>query len=117
MNILDNWLLQAIIGNVVCFVLGKIAVYFFNSIKSNNAKTSKKLLSNYSKKILRQQFYISLVFNLISIIGLFFFIGKNFLTVLCTTVIFWSTLFMIFAFECSLECFKDSPRNRRKNNA
>ena len=116
MNILDNWLIQSIIGNVVCFILGKIIIYFFNFLKSKNMTFSNKKISHYSKKTLRTEFYISFIINIISITGLFFFIGKNFLTVLCTSIIFWSTLFMIFAFECSLECFKDYPRNRCKKN-
>ena len=111
MNLLDNWLIQAIIGNAICFILGKIALWFYKNLKSSNNKSVKKPLSKYSKKSLRKQFYISFIVNIISIFILLFFIGKNFLTIVCVTSIFWCTLFMIFAFECSLECFKDFPSN------
>lgn len=112
MNLLNNWLFQTVVGNAICFILGKIVLYFYQILKTNNNNTFQKPLSKYSKKTLRKQFYISLGIDIILIVLLFFFIGNNYFTVIATTIIFWSTLFIIFAFECSLECFEDFPCNR-----
>jgi len=112
MNLLDNWLIQSIVANAVCFTLGKICIYFYKNIKLQNKTIIKKPVSKYSTKILRKQFYISFVVIIVSIILLFFFIGQNLLTIICSTSIFWSILLIIFAFECSLECFTDFPTKR-----
>ena len=113
MELLNNWLVQSIIANAVCFVLGKICIYFYKILKSNNSTIKEKPLSKYSKKSLRKQFYISFVVLIVSSIVLHFKLGNNYLTALSVTAIFWCIFFMYCAFECSLECFEDFPSNRR----
>ena len=112
MNLLNNWLAQAIIANVVCYILGKIVKWFIHDLKSNR-KEQNPTISKYSKKELRKEFYISLAIT-ITCTPLFFFTQELFIKGLSFWGIFFGIFFMYCAFECSLECFNDKPSGRSK---
>lgn len=99
MNLLDNWLFQTLVGNFIFFILGKICMYLYNSFKNQPSPTN---TTTYSAKTLRIQFYVCMIIDLISLI-LIFNVNLEFLKVFLATIIFWATLFLIFAFECSVE--------------
>ena len=112
MDLLNNWLVQAIIGNFACFILSKIAKWFIANRKSNKNNNT-KVLSKYSKKILRKEFYISLIIAITST-PIFFFTSDNSLKLISFIGIFFGIFFVYCAFECALECFEDTPSNRCK---
>lgn len=101
MNFLDNWLVQAIIGNAACFVLSK-TIKFLIKYFSKPATTEKEII--YSKSVLRKEFYISLVFFLL--IVMYFInspIKEDSNGVIYVIFALWTLFFLISAFECSLE--------------
>ena len=111
MNLLNNWLVQAIIGNLVCFLLSKIAMWFIKNTNSTNTTTNTPY--KHSKKTLKKQFYISLVIAITSI-PIFFFTSD----VLIKSSSFWGIILGLFfaycAFECALDSFDDSPSDRNQ---
>jgi len=110
MDFFNNWLLQAIIGNIVWFILVKIVKWFIKNMESNNS-SSNKTVEKYSEHTLKKQFYISLVVSITSA-PLFFFTSNQYLKAIAFLGIFFGIILMDFAFECSLEYFKDNPTNR-----
>lgn len=112
-NLLNNWLFQAIVGNIVCFILAKIAKWFYNDIKTTNYKSVQTPLQKHSKKVLRKQFYISLVIT-ITDVPIFFLIPNQYLKAFSLIAIFFGVFFMYCSFECALECFNDIESNRGK---
>lgn len=119
MNIFDNWLVQAIIGNVVCFILSKIATSFYTWIKTPTSKkviNSQKYTPSYPKKTLRKQFYICLVIMIICI-PIFLSTTNQTLKALSLVLGPWSAFLMICSFECALESFEDIHDDRITNKS
>lgn len=119
MNIFDNWLIQAVIGNVVCFILSKIAISFYNWIKTQSSKkvvNTQEYTPSYSKKTLRKQFYICLIIMIICI-PIFFFATNKTLKALSLVFGPWSAFLMLCSFECALENFKEIHDYRTSNKS
>lgn len=112
MNLLNNWLVQAIIGNVVCYILSQIVKLLMNTPESANKDVSKPL-AKHSKHVLRKEFYISLAVS-ITCVPIFFLIPNKYLKLISLMFMFLGIFFMYCAFECSLECFDDGISNRSK---
>ena len=112
-DLLNNWLIQAIIGNVVCYFLSKF-IFSFKKWLNTPIKTTINSKSNiplYSKKSLRKQFYVSLFIVILSI-PIFILTSNQFLKVFSFFSFIWFIFFMYCAFECSLDSFDDITSNR-----
>ena len=110
-NLLNNWLVQALIGNIVCFIFARIAKWIYNDIKNSKSKSIEKPLSKYSKKTLRKQFYISFA-CFITGTPLFFLTSNQYLKALSLIMMFFGMFLIYCSFECALECFNDNIDNR-----
>jgi len=116
-DLLNNWLFQAIFGNVVCYLLSKLVKSFLKWIKSSSSETTtSSSFPKYPKKLLKKQFYISLSFTITGI-PLFFLTNNQFLKCVSFLMMFLGIILFDFAFECALDSFDDVISNRCKNNS
>lgn len=101
MKLLDNWLVQAIIGNVACFILSRVLKSFIRYF-STPPKTEKT--TYYSKSALRKEFYISLTIILfIAFCFAYPSLKSDSNIIFPISIVLWALFFLISAFECSLE--------------
>lgn len=117
-KLLNNWLFQVILGNIVWILFCKVVKYFKNYFKILNEYNSKNPNNNssnqlYPKKLLKKQFDISFKVSSISTVTLLVLLANNlqykfsFLFLLLIIFDFFCYLFMLGAFEGSLEHFDD----------
>ena len=101
MKLFDNWLVQAVIGNAVCFILSKIIkalIQFFSTPPKTENTTY------YSKSAIRKEFYISLAFiMLVTFCYAYPSLQSDSNSIYIISFILWALFFLISAFECSLE--------------
>lgn len=118
MNLLNNWLIQAILGNVAWILFCRIIKNLKTFLKTLNENNSKQNSSNspkklYSKKLLKNQFNICFKVSSISTISLLVILANNLqyqffaLFILLIIFVFFSYILMLGSFEGSLERFDD----------
>jgi hypothetical protein len=117
-DLLNNWLVQAVIGNVVCYLLSKAVKSFHKWLnsKSNKITDTPNCYPKYSKKALRKQFYISLCVAITGV-PIFFLSTSQFLKYVSSFMMFFGVVLFYFAFECALDSFDDAISDRSKNNS
>ena len=107
MNLLNNWLIQAIIGNIVWFILCKIVKWFRNNSKKQKVEIIKD--KSYSKSLIQKQFHIcfwvSSCLSILIIIILINHLQNKIPTLFLFFVIinFWCYILMLGAFDVSLD--------------
>ena len=110
MNIFDNWLIQAIVGNIVWIVLCRLVKCFFTVqpyTPSNNPADI------YPKTLVKKQFYtccrVSSVATITLIVLLFNNLYKQYesLCILLMITIFFCYILMAGAFDAALNNPKD----------
>ncbi|MGN1298134.1 MAG: hypothetical protein ACI4VH_06970 [Clostridia bacterium] len=108
MGLLDNWLVQALIGSFIYSVLSKVTLDLYKSFKLKNAN------SNYFKKTVRTNFYLSLTNIIIGYIAFIFdkvsVTKANGLIVIFAVA--WSFILLVFSFEDAI----NHSINKRINN-
>lgn len=115
-DLLNNWLVQAIIGNLVCYLLSKSVKSFRKWLNSpSNKVDNMRCYPKYSKKTLRKQFYISLAFAITGV-PIFFLTTNQYLKCISFFMMFFGVTLFYFAFECALDSFEDVTGNGSKNN-
>lgn len=116
MELLNNWLVQVILGNIAWILFCKIARSFKDYFKILNENNSKKLSINYSKELypkelLKKQFNISFKVSSVSTITLLVILANNlqskfpYLFILLIIFDFFCYLFMLGAFEGATDYF------------
>lgn len=110
MNIFNNWLFQAVIANLICFLLGNVFISIYKTFKKIDTANIK---NSYKISTLRKQFYFSLILLIVSVILLFIFKKQTILVTACVLG-FWCIVFIISAFECSVE--QITPKSKSKRN-
>lgn len=117
-ELLNNWLIQAIIGNVVCYLLSKTIKPFYQWLnsKSNKVSNTQTCRPQYSKKSLRKQFYISLSVAITGI-PIFFLTTDQFLKCVSFFMMLFGFILFYFAFEGALGCFEDVISDRSKDDS
>ena len=112
MELLNNWLVQVIIGNIIWIFLCNISKKvqkFFEYINETPASNSSTKL--YPKELLKKQFNISFKVSSISTIVIFVILANNlqyklqFLFILLIIVVIFCYLFMLGAFDGATEYF------------
>ena len=114
MKLFDNWLVQAVIGNAVCFILSKVVKalirYFSTPPKTENT-------TYYSTSAIRKEFYISLAFLLfVTFCYAYPSLKADSNNVYTISFVLWALFFLISAFECSLEQNIDQKIVNRKSD-
>lgn len=113
---IDNWLFQNLFANLIWIIISWVVINIHKSIKNSQKENNNKIHTTYSKKILRLQFYICsiLVIGCFSILAFTnvndFFRGMLFYS------IFWSSLLVLSAFECSLDNFPNKLSSNEIDN-
>lgn len=116
MDLLNNWLVQVIIGNIAWILFCKIAKSFKNYFKLVNENNTKKTSNNYvkelyPKELLKKQFNISFKVSSVSTVTLLVILANNLqykfpcLFVLLIIFDFFCYLFMLGAFEGATDYF------------
>ena len=98
MNLLDNWLVQALIGSFIYSILCKVSLNLYKSFKTKNTDVE------YSQEFTRMNFYLPLINIIIALLGFAFdkvSIGK-FNGLLVLLVVIWSFVILIVDFEKSI---------------
>lgn len=106
MNLINNWLFQAIFANILWGIITMLVKAFIKWINTKPQKTQVSLNTpRYSKKTLRLQFYICLIIGILSFYTLLFADESS--KAVSIVSFGWCLFLMISSFECSLESFED----------
>lgn len=112
MNLLDNWLVQALVGSFIYSILCKVSLNLYKSLKSKHTNIE------YSPEIMRINFYIPLI----SIITGFLAFAFNRVSIeklnglLVIFAITWSFIILIISFEDSINCSTNKRINERNKH-
>lgn len=97
MNLFNNWLIQAIIGNLVCYLLAKIFTYTFKKLFKSSSKHNKI----YKMSGLKWFFYFGTFANFNIFISCLIFLPRTYLKIAAFTIYVWYTFFIVSAFRTS----------------
>lgn len=114
MEILDNWIIQVILGNIIWVIFCKVLKYFKNYLDDlDKHNSSKKTNALYPKKILEKQFNICFKISSISTISILVILFNNlqnklpFLSISLMIGIFLCQILILGAFEGALKHFDE----------
>lgn len=114
MELLNNWLVQVIIGNIAWSIFCKVCKYlksYLNDLPNNSSSNSTNKL--YPKRLLKKQFNICFKCSSISSITALVMLCNNlqlkfpFLFTFLLIAIFFSYFLMLGAFEGAMEYIDD----------
>ena len=117
MNLLNNWLFQSIISNLIWVIILAIVKW----IRSMSKKEKAEIINDkiYSKKLVKNQFNICFYLSSFLTIILFVLIANNlqirfqFLFIFAIFGIFFCYILMLGAFEASLEYMPDDKFKKK----
>jgi len=117
MDLLNNWLIQAIIGNLVWLILAKIFKWF----RDNSQIKNKEIINDkeYSKILVKKQFSVCFwIASISTIILLVILLNQlqnkySFLFVFLIIIVFWCYILMLGAFEASFKYMPDDKFNHK----
>lgn len=112
MNLLDNWLVQALIGSFIYSILCKVSLNLYKSFKTQSADIE------CSQKFTRMNFYLPLMNIIIALIGFAFkhISIKKLNGLLIFIIVVWSFAILIIDFEKFINCSTNKRINERNKH-
>lgn len=112
MNLLDNWLVQALVGSFIYSILCKISLNLYKSFKTKNTDIK------CSQKSTRMNFYLPLINIIIALIGFAFkhISIKKLNGLLVFIIVIWSFAILIIDFEKFINYSTNKRINERNKH-